>query len=81
MLSRLAILGKVRVDRGANGAEGEAGQGRRGHIHCQAVAQGQKGQVVLQEPGTDGSCEIMNPSDHTGCVQLEEGYYVLTSVL
>lgn len=55
MLWRLALPGKVRVDRGADGEEGEAGQVRRGLIHCQALAQGQEGQVVLQEPGTEGS--------------------------
>ena len=43
------------MDRGADGEEGEAGQVRRGLIHCQALAQGQEGQVVLQEPGTEGS--------------------------
>ena len=39
------------MDRGAHGEEGEAGQVRRGLIHCQALAQGQEGQVVRQEPG------------------------------
>ena len=35
------------MDRGAHGEEGEAGQVRRGLIHCQALAQGQEGQVVV----------------------------------
>ena len=54
MLWRLALPGKVRVDRGADGEEGEAGQVRRGLIHCQALAQGQEGQVVRQESGEIG---------------------------
>ena len=39
------------MDRGAGGQAGEAGRLRRGLLHVQAVAQGQEGKVVRQEPG------------------------------